>query len=92
MRIGSNKEILSAPDVVFQPEHRVEARTLIYESEILLDYLDPVSEILTGGKLRFATVTEPGRQTSFRYEDGGDRNIRLTREHEGIGQILKKSS
>ena len=40
IRLGSNREIVSAPDSVFEDQHQEEARTVIYEAQFLLDYLD----------------------------------------------------
>ena len=88
IRIAENREIVSASDEVFRPEHQGEARTLIYESEVLSDYLDTIGDLLKASTLSFDTVTEPERQTAFRYEKSGERSIMLTRSHNGIQHLV----
>lgn len=88
IRLGPNKEILTASDPVFEPQHQEEARLMIYESEYLHEYLDEFSSLLMVGKPQFVTVTEPGRQTAFRYNAEGEQAILLTRAHRGIDQVL----
>jgi hypothetical protein len=88
IRLGGNKEILDAPDAVFLPENQEESRTMIYESHYLFDYLEEFSSLLSLGKPRIATVTEPGRQTSFRYSNEGADCILLTKEHRSIQRMI----
>jgi hypothetical protein len=84
IRLGSSNEILSADPVVFEPQHEEESRLLVYEADFLTDYLHAFSNLLRAGKPKFVTVTEPGRETSFRYHDNDERSILLTRAHRGV--------
>lgn len=87
IQLGSDREIVSACEEVFQPEHQEEARTMIFESEMLSSYLDELGGLLQQGPAKFVTVTEPERQTSFRFDPSGGRAIVLTRSHHGIGKL-----
>ncbi len=62
---------------------------MIYESEYLFDYVEEFSELLRAGRPSFAMVTEPERQTAFRYQADGSRAILLTRAHHGIEKVLQ---
>lgn len=90
IRLGENKEILSADDLVFEAQHQEESRTMIHEFEYLSDYLEDFTYSLLMGKPQFVTVTELGRQTTFRYEADGGKAIVLTRAHRGVEQALKE--
>ncbi len=92
IRLGVNREIVSADDVVFEEQHQDESRTMIHEFEYLSDYLEDFTNSLTMGKPQFVTVTELGRQTTFRYEADGSQAIVLTRAHRGIEQALEDLS
>lgn len=87
LSLGPNKEILEAPEVVFIAENQAESRTMIYESEYILEYLQEFSSLLSLGEPKFVTVTEPGRQTSFRYGKHGADCIVLTREHRSVAKV-----
>lgn len=89
IRLGGNKEIISADEVVFDPQHQEESRTMIHEFEYLSDYLEDFAFSLAMGKPKFVTVTELGRQTTFRYEEDGGQAIVLTRAHRGVEQALQ---
>ena len=89
LSLGPNKEILEAPDIVFHTENQAESRTMIYESEYILEYLGELSSLLSLGEPSFVTVTEPGRQTSFRYGAHGADCIVLTREHRSVAKIIQ---
>jgi hypothetical protein len=91
IRLGANKEIVSADDVVFEDQHQEESRTMIHEFEYLSDYLEDFTLSLSMGKPQFVTVTELGRQTTFRYEADGGKAIILTRAHRGVEQALKEA-
>ena len=88
IRLGPNKEILSASDAVFRPEHHEESRVMIYEAGFLQDYLEEFSELLNMGPARFAVVSEPGRQTAFRYDEHGPRALCLTKAHRSVERII----
>lgn len=91
IRLGSNREIVSAPDSVFKDEHQEEARTVIYEAQFLLDYLEEFSTVLGLGDASFVAVSEPQRQTTFSYGSGDEgSSIVLTKAHRDIKQILKE--
>ncbi len=91
IRLGSNREIVSAPDSVFEDQHQEEARTVIYEAQFLLDYLDEFSTVLGLGDASFVAVSEPQRQTTFSYGSGDEgSSIVLTKAHRDIKQILKE--
>lgn len=89
IRIGANKEITQAPDVVYAPQHQQEARSLIYEGDYLHDYLQEFSPMLMLGQPKFVSVTEPARQTVFRYDTPDHQRILLTRAHRGIDEALR---
>ena len=89
IRLGPNKEIVSAPDAVFRPEHQEESRVMIFEAGYLQDYLEEFSELLNMGEAKFAAVSEPGRQTSFRYDENGPRTLALTKAHRSMDRILR---
>jgi hypothetical protein len=88
IRLGVNREIVSADDLVFEEQHQEESRTMIHESEYLSDYLEEFTSALSMGRPEFVTVTELGRQTTFRYEADGGQAIVLTRAHRGVDQAL----
>lgn len=92
IRLGVNKEIISADDLVFESQHQEESRTMIHEFEYLSDYLDDFTISLLMGKPQFVTVTELGRQTTFRYEADGGQAIVLTRAHRGVEQASQKTA
>lgn len=89
IRLGPNKEIKSADGPVFEPQHQEEARMIIYETDYLKDYLDEFSSLLLMGRSQFVTITEPGRQTAFRYDQKNEQLILLTRAHLSIQQVLE---
>ena len=88
IRLGPNKEILSADAPVFEPQNQEESRMVIYEAEYLRDYLDEFSTMLLMGRPQFVTITEPGRQTAFRFDQKNEQSILLTRAHLSITQVL----
>ena len=88
IHLDSQKEIEKAPDCVFHKDNQEEARIMIFESDYVLDYSNEFSDLLALGKPLFASVTEPGRQTSFRYNPDCSQDIVLTKTHRGIEQIL----
>lgn len=88
IRLGPNKEIASACAPVFEQEHQEEARMVIYEADYLKDYLDEFSSLLMTGSPEFVSITEAGRQSSYRYAKNGETVILLTRAHQGVSQIL----
>ncbi len=92
IRLGANREIVSADDLVFESQHQEESRTMIHEFEYLSDYLDDFSISLSMGNPQFVSVTELGRQTTFRYEADGGQAIVLTRAHRGVETALQKTS
>lgn len=92
IRLGANREIVSADDLVFESQHQEESRTMIHEFEYLSDYLDDFTYSLSMGKPQFVSVTELGRQTTFRYEADGGQAIVLTRAHRGVETALQKTS
>lgn len=89
IHLDPQREIAKAPDCVFQKDNQEEARIMIFESDYVLDYSNEFSDLLALGKPLFASVTEPGRQTSFRYNSDNSQDIVLTKTHRGIEQILK---
>lgn len=89
IRLGGNKEIVSADDIVFEAQHQEESRMMIHEFEYLSDYLDDFAYSLSMGQPEFVTVMELGRQTTFRYEADGGKAIVLTRAHRGVEQTLR---
>ena len=64
---------------------------MIFESEMLLNYLEEMGGLIRSGVPRFVTVTEAERQTAFRYDENGERAIVLTRAHHGIGKLFGES-
>ena len=92
IQLDAEREIVSACDEVFRPEHQEEARTMIFESEMLSDYMQELGGLLREGPARFVTVTESERQTSFRFDKTGSRAIVLTRAHHGIGKLYGEPS
>lgn len=92
IRLGPNKEISSACDLVFEPQHQEEARTMIFEADYLREHLDELSSLLLMGKAQFVVVTEVGRQTTFRYDRKEGEAILLTRAHHGIEELLRDSA
>lgn len=92
IQLDSDREIVSACDEVFRPEHQEEARTMIFESEMLSSYLQELGDLLQQGPASFVTVTESERQTSFRFDRTGGRAIVLTRSHHGIGKLFGEAS
>jgi hypothetical protein len=92
IRMGKNKEILSACDEVFDPQHQDEARMIISEADYLREYLEEFSNLLLMGKPRFVVVTETGRQTTFRYNHKEGDAILLTRAQHGVEQLLRDSA
>lgn len=92
IRLGQNKEILSADETVFQPQHQEEARMMIFEADYLRENLEEFSTTLLMGKPQFVVVTEVGRQTTFRYDRKDGDAILLTRAHLGIDQLLRDSA
>lgn len=91
IRLGVNKEIVSADDLVFEEQHQEESRTMIHEFEYLSDYLEDFTVSLLMGKPQFVTVTELGRQTTFKYEADGGQAIVLTRAHRGVEPAVKEA-
>ncbi len=92
IRLGPNKEIVSACDAVFEPRHQEEARTMIYEADYLRQHLEELSTLLLLGEPQFVVVTEVGRQTTFRYDRKEGEAILLTRAHHGIEHLLRDSA
>lgn len=92
IRLAENRIIESADDLVFDEEHQDESRTIISELEYLNDFLIDFTKSLSMGDPQFVTVTELGRQTTFRYEPDGSRAIVLTRAHQGINPSGQLSS
>lgn len=90
IRLGPNKEIVSASNLVFDPQHQEEARTMIYEADYLLDYLEEFSTALGLGDATFVSVAEPERQTFYSYQGEKGSSIVLTKAHRGMTQILKE--
>jgi hypothetical protein len=90
IRIGPNREIVSASDPVFETVHQDEARTIIYEAGYLSDYLDEFSRVLGLGEAKFVAVAEQERQTFYTYEGDMGSSILLTKDHRGMKQLLKE--
>ncbi len=90
VRIGADKEILQAPEIVYTPENQQEARMLIYEGDYLHEYLEEFSPMLMLGKPKFISITEPSRQTVYRYDTPDQQRILLTRAHRDLADALRE--
>ena len=90
IRLGPDREILSASDAVFKDVHQEEARNVIYEAGFLSDFFDEFSKTLSVGRARMVSVAEPGRQTSFGYLKEGGVKIILTRAHRNFSEVVKE--
>jgi hypothetical protein len=87
--LNSSRDITSADPIVFEPEHQQESKNLIAESEYLHQAQMKLGELLRIGHPDFVSITEPDRQSVFRFRPEGGLTISLSRVHR---EIVRKSS
>lgn len=89
IRLGPQKTVTKASDEVTRTENDEELRTILFESEFILDHMEEFAAGLALGEPKFASVSEQRRQTSFRYSPkGGVDAVLLTRAHQSIDNVL----
>lgn len=89
LRLGPQKTVTRASEEATRPEHGEELRTLLFESDFILDHMEEFAAGLALGEPKFASVSEQRRQTSFRYSPkGGVDAILLTRAHQSMDNVL----
>jgi hypothetical protein len=89
IRLGPQKTVTKASEEVTRTEHEQELKTILFESDFVLDHMEEFASGLALGEPKFASVSEQRRQTTFRYSSkGGVDSILLTRAHQGIDNVL----